>query len=304
MLSFLRVLKVMTKPCLTVGISSRALFDLAESHAIFEQKGINDYAQYQIEHENEILKPGVAFSLVKKLLQLNTIQEQFVEVILLSRNSGDTGLRIFNSIEYYCLPISRAAFTSGTSPYNYIPAFGVDLFLSSHSDDVRQTLEAGYAAARILSGKTRQSENNCLKVAFDGDAVLFSDESEKISKLQGLEAFTANEEKLATQPLNPGPFKNVLEALHQIQNLTSSQPCIRTALVTARSAPAHKRVLLTLREWGVRVDESVFLGGREKGPFLAAFGADIFFDDQKTHCESASEHVTSGHVVHGVSNPK
>ncbi len=288
---------------LTIGISSRALFDLKESHEVYEKDGVEAYADYQIQHENDVLKPGTAFPLVKKLLELNNVKHNHVvEVILLSRNSGDSGLRIFNSIEHYGLNITRAVFTSGRSPHVYIPAFGVDLFLSTHSDDVRNTLEAGFAAAQILASQAEVKEDRVLKIAFDGDAVLFSDESERISKQQGLDAFTRNEAENSEIPLTSGPFKRVLKALHKIQQATEGEQGIRTALVTARSAPAHKRVLLTLRKWGIRIDESLFLGGRDKGAFLAAFGADIFFDDLKAHCESASAHVTSGHVVHGVSN--
>jgi 5'-nucleotidase len=228
---------------------------------------------------------------------------------LLSRNSGDSGLRIFNSIEHHKLDIVRAAFTNGAPPYQYIEPFGGNLFLSSHTDDVQQALEAGFAAATILAGSKRDlnrspsARADQLRIAFDGDAVLFSDEAERVNIEQGLAAFSESERRQASQPLSGGPFKRVLHALHQIQSaLPAEQSPIRTALVTARSAPAHKRVILTLREWGIRIDEALFLGGRDKGPFLAAFGADIFFDDQRHNCETASAHVTTGHVPHGVAN--
>jgi 5'-nucleotidase len=293
------------KTALVVAISSRALFDLDQSHRVFESEGLEAYARYQIEREDELLEPGCAFPLVRKLLRLNGLIEEGpkVEVILLSRNSSDTGLRIFNSIEHYQLDIVRAAFTNGASRFSYIESFGADLFLSSHSDDVRQALEAGYAAATILPSAARGSEHQELRIAFDGDAVLFSDESERISTEQGLEAFAANESRQAQTPLPGGPFKPFLSALMQIQQAfpPAGNP-IRTALVTARSAPAHKRVILTLRHWGIRIDEALFLGGRDKGLFLKAFGADIFFDDQRVHIESASPHVTTGHVPHGVKN--
>ena len=293
------------KSALVVAISSRALFDLDESHQVFESAGLEAYARYQIERENELLEPGCAFPLVRKLLRLNELIEHGprVEVILLSRNSSDTGLRIFNSIEHYKLDIVRAAFTNGASRFAYIESFGADLFLSSHQDDVRQALEAGYAAATILPSVARGSDRPELRIAFDGDAVLFSDESERISTEQGLEAFAANESRQANTPLPGGPFKTILSALMQIQQaFPAENNPIRTALVTARSAPAHKRVILTLRQWGIRIDEALFLGGRDKGLFLKAFGADIFFDDQRVHCESASPHVTTGHVPHGVKN--
>lgn len=288
-----------------VAISSRALFDLDESHRIFETEGLDAYARYQIAHEDDVLGPGIAFDLVRKLLGLNerSEHEQSVEVILLSRNSGDTGLRIFNSIEHYGLDIVRAAFTGGKRRHSYIRSFGAHLFLSAHAGDVRAALEAGYAAATILPTAKRGSSHPELRIAFDGDAVLFSDESERIYQEQGLEAFAASEAEAARRPLPGGPFKPVLAALHRIQSSfpVENNP-IRTALVTARSAPAHKRVILTLREWGIRIDEALFLGGREKGPFLESFGADIFFDDQTGHCESAASRVTTGHVPHGVTN--
>jgi len=293
-----------TKP-LVVAISSRALFDLDESHAVFETKGLAAYAEYQISRENDFLKPGEAFQLVKKLLALNAdkVNHQLVEVILVSRNSADSGLRIFNSIEHHGLDIQRAVFTNGASPFRYMKAIGTDLFLSGHAEDVRQALQAGFAAAMILPGAQNRPDGEQLRIAFDGDAVLFSDEAEKVYQAEGLEAFSKQEKLRAETPLPDGPFKPLMQAL---QNIQAAYPIennpIRTALVTARSAPAHKRVILTLRKWGIRIDEALFLGGKPKGPFLAAFGADIFFDDQPVHCESAREHVTTGHVPNGVRN--
>lgn len=289
---------------LTIGISSMALFDLAKSNSIFETEGKEAYCKYQIAHEDKPLDPGMAYPLVKKLLRLNSqLPVPLVEVILLSRNSADTGLRIFNSIREHNLDIKRAVFTSGETPYGYISAFEVDLFLSTDPEDVRKTLEAGYASATILAGKASESENDQLRIAFDGDAVIFSDESERIYKEKGLDAFTENEQKTAKTPMSGGPFKSFLSALHNLQShFTDETTPIRTALVTARSAPAHERVVRTLRTWGIRIDEALFLGGLPKGEFLKSFGADIFFDDQTTHCESANEHVATGHVPHGVSN--
>jgi len=291
---------------LTVGISSMALFDLVESNKVFETEGKEAYCSYQIKHEDEVLDPGVAYPLVKKLLSLNKrSSDALVEVVLLSRNSADTGLRIFNSIREHNLDIKRAAFTGGQTPFAYISAFEVDLFLSTTPDDVRQALDAGHAAATILSGKGSDSENDQLRIAFDGDAVIFSDESERIYKEKGLEAFTENEQLSAKKPMSGGPFKSFLSALHSLQShFTEDDSPVRTALVTARSAPAHERVVRTLRTWGIRIDEALFLGGLNKGEFLKSFGADIFFDDQQTHCESASEHVATGHVPHGVANEK
>lgn len=290
---------------LVVAISSRALFDLDESHAVFESEGLAAYAAYQVSRENEFLQPGEAFQLVKKLLALNDdeINHQGVEVILISRNSADSGLRIFNSIEHHGLNIQRAVFTNGESPFRYMKAIGTDLFLSGHAEDVRKTLQAGFAAAMILPGAQTRPGGEQLRIAFDGDAVLFSDEAEKVYQAEGLEAFARQEKQRANTPLPDGPFKPLMQAL---QNIQSAYPIennpIRTALVTARSAPAHKRVILTLRKWGIRIDEALFLGGKPKGPFLAAFGADIFFDDQQIHCDSAHEYVATGHVPNGVRN--
>ena len=289
---------------LVIAISSRALFDLDESHHVYESEGLGAYARYQIEHEDEPLAPGEAFPLVKKLLRINEkLGSDRVEVILLSRNSADTGLRVFNSIEHHKLSITRAAFCGGESPYRYVSAFGCQLFLSTHAEDVRSALENGVAAATLIASKGAKKDDDELRFAFDGDAVLFSDESERIYKQQGLEAFTENERAEAERPLQAGPFKGFLEALHKLQAEFPAKECpIRTALVTARSAPAHERVVRTLREWGVRIDESLFLGGWSKGDFLKAYGADVFFDDQQLHCESASDHVATGHVPHGIAN--
>lgn len=294
---------------LVVAISSRALFNLDESHALFEKEGVDAYCRHQVEHEDVPLDPGVAFGLVKKLLTLNErdLANPRVEVILLSRNSADTGLRIFNSIRHHGLNIERAAFTRGESTHPYISAFGAHLFLSAEPDDVRKALEAGFASATILPSASTLSTATTnpaqLRIAFDGDAVLFSDESERIYKESGLNAFQDNEAATAREPLPGGPFKNFLAMLHRIQlDYPADTSPIRTALITARGAPAHERVIRTLRAWNIRIDEALFLGGKDKGEFLKAFGADIFFDDQQKHCESARQHVATGHVPHGVAN--
>jgi len=287
-------------PKLVIGISSRALFDLDDSHAVFESEGVEAYRQHQIEHEDVVLEPGVAFPLVTKLLAINhRLDEHLVEVLLLSRNSSDTGLRVFNSIQHYQLDIKRAAFTGGEGVGEYISAFNTHLFLSANRDDVRSTLAAGFAAARILPSCSVDSGSDQLRIAFDGDAVLFSDDAEKVFLEKGVDAFVAKEAADARKPLSAGPFKPFLAALLRLQKLCDKHDLnlIRTALVTARSAPAHERVIRTLREWDIRVDESLFLGGLDKGEFLRAFGADIFFDDKKDYCDSASKHVATGHVV-------
>jgi 5'-nucleotidase len=290
---------------LRVAISSRALFDLEESHRVFEEQGVDEYCRYQIERENELLEPGVAFPLVRKLLSLNTRLKgrRRVEVVLISRNSADTGLRVFNSINHYKLDISRAAFSGGESPYRYVEPFDANLFLSADPVDVANALDANIAAATLLPSKAGSNPGDQLRIAFDGDAVLFSDEAERVYREQGLERFVDSERSSAHRPLPGGPFKEVLAALHALQSeFPASQSPIRTALVTARAAPAHERVIRTLRAWRIRIDEAVFLGGLPKGRFLRTFGADIFFDDQRGHCDSTREHVPTGHVPHGVAN--
>ena len=295
------------KSKLIIGISSRALFDLDESHEIYKKEGLKSYADYQIDNENETLAPGQAFNLVQKILKINDLYEKSdrVEVILLSRNTSDTGLRIRNSIEDHNLNISRAAFCGGESPHRYVKDFGVHLFLSSSLEDVKLAIESNVAAATIISRSLenqRKSESSLLKIAFDGDAVIFSDESEKVFHEKGLDAFIENEVNAETV-LKEGPFKSFLVELNKIQNDFEINQCpIRTALVTARSAPSDKRVIKTLRQWGVRIDESLFLGGMEKNKFLESFDADIFFDDQRKHIMGAIETTTSGHVPYGIKN--
>lgn len=274
-----------------MAISSRALFDLGDSHRVFTEQGVAEYSKYQIAHEEDPLAPGEAFNMVKKLLAINDgMGDQAhtrVEVILLSRNSADTGLRIFNSIKHHGLPIRRAAFCGGDNPWRYIKPFGCALFLSRDGGDVGQALAEGVAAAHLMGGH-RGPDDGQLRFAFDGDAVLFSDEAERIYQEQGLPAFAASEEQAAHRPLSGGPFKNFLHALQALQSeLPSDESPIRTALVTARAAPAHERAVRTLRDWNIRLDESLFLGGQDKGEFLRAYGADIFFDDQHENCDSA-----------------
>lgn len=290
---------------LVIAISSRALFDLTKSHAVFESEGIQAYCDYQTSQEDDPLEPGIAFSLVKKLLMLNQNNPETprIEVILLSKNSADTGLRIFNSIQHHQLNISRAAFTGGNPTFPYVSAFGTHLFLSADTDDVKASLNSGLAAATLLPSKSLNNNGNILKIAFDGDAVIFSDEAERVYQEQGLAAFAASEIESAKTPLTGGPFKKFLAMLHIIQSeYPPENNTIRTALVTARSAPAHERVIRTLRDWNIRIDEAIFLGGLEKGPFLKAFDADIFFDDQQSHCDSTRQYVATGHVPSGVKN--
>ncbi|MDO5611245.1 MAG: 5'-nucleotidase [Pseudomonadota bacterium] len=294
---------------LVIAMTARALFDMEESHALFEREGVEAFSAFQRQHEDEPLAPGIAFPLARKLLALNPdphADSPQVEVILLSRNSADTGLRIFNSIQHHGLNIRRATFTSGAPVWPYIKPFGAQLFLSANPESVRLALEAGIGAATILPARATESRHDQLRIAFDGDAVLFGDEGERMSREQGLAAFGAYEREWAHEPLSGGPFRGFLQALHDLQVAYPAGEAapIRTALVTARSAPAHERVIRTLREWGVRLDEALFLGGRDKGAFLQAFGADIFFDDSLHNIDSARRHVAAaGHVPHGVANP-
>ena len=238
--------------------------------------------------------------MVTKLLDLNKHlgQEKSVEVVLLSRNSADTGLRIFNSIEHHNLDIKRAAFCGGNSPHTYAKSFGAHLFLSTEFSDCKLALQSGVAAARIIPTGIPKTRDSQLKIAFDGDAVIFSEESQEIYDSQGLDAFDKNEKTLAKRPLLGGPFKPFLSELNRLQNLFPQSECpMRIALVTARSAPSHERVIRTLREWKIRIDESLFLGGLQKVDFLKVYQADIFFDDQEENCDLASEEVPTGHVI-------
>lgn len=290
---------------LVVAVTSRALFDLQEADALFDREGVEAYRDYQIAHEEAPLAPGAAYPMVRKLLALNNDggDHPGVEVVLISRNSADTGLRIFNSIRHHGLGIDRAAFTGGEKPYRYITSFGADLFLSVHGEDVRNALDAGVAAATILPSGTGNEDDETLRIAFDGDAVLFSDAAERVYRKEGLAAFDASETAAARVPLEGGPFRGFLAKLNRLQRgYPASASPIRTALVTARGAPSHERVIRTLRAWQIHIDEALFLRGLDKGEFLRDFRADIFFDDQLAHCDAAREHVASGHVPHGVAN--
>lgn len=297
---------------LVIAITSSALFDLKEGDAVFRKQGLPAYRKYQIKHEDKALVPGCGFPLVEKLLHLNNfLTEGVVEVILLSKNTADTGLRVLNSIQHHKLGITKAAFSGGESPHRYAAAFNCHLFLSTDKDDVRMALNKGVAAANLLipsAQQTQQTQQTQLRIAFDGDAVLFSDEAERIYQDKGLHAFQEAERAKAHTPLPAGPFQPFLKALHGIQtqcdknsNSEKESP-IRTALVTARSAPAHERVIRTFRAWDVRLDECLFLGGKPKAEFLKAFAADVFFDDQMEHCVAVNEHLQAGHVVDGVAN--
>lgn len=291
-----------------ISVSARALFNLEKSHRIFQEQGMDAYAKYQLENEDVLLEPGPAYPLVQKICDLNKRLPPGtppIEVILLSRNSAETGLRVFNTIEKMGLDIERAVFTSGTPSSTYIHAIGAQLFLSSNPEEVTKALKAGIGAATLMPMKKsfEKRQDNQIRIAFDGDAVLFSDEAERIHHERGLEGFHRHEADNALTPLQAGPMKPFLEMIHRIQDAFPPDDCpIRTALVTARAAPAHKRAILTLRNWGVRIDESMFLGGRPKAPILKAFGTDLFLDDSTQNIELALDDVPSGHVPHGIRN--
>jgi 5'-nucleotidase len=289
---------------LVVAISSRALFNFEEENTIFEQGDDRAYMQLQLNRIDTPAKPGVAFSLVRKLLSFNDGNQQRVEVVILSRNDPVSGLRVMKSAAHYNLPIIRCTFTRGESPWRYLKPLNANLFLSAHLPDVRAALDANVPAAQVYPHSAHATETfpNEVRIAFDGDAVLFSDEAERVFQSQGLNAFQQHEKDKATQPLSAGPFKPLLQALHTLQNAGNDQMRIRTALVTARSAPAHERAIRTLMNWNIEVDEAMFLGGLDKAEFLREFEPDFFFDDQTGHIESAARHVPAGHVASGIRN--
>ena len=286
---------------LVIAISSRALFDLEEENSIFDQEGLEAYYTHQLSHLDEPLSKGSAFRFVQNLLAINKkFDNKLIEVIILSRNNAATGLRIGRSIEHYALDIERTGWTAGTPVARYLEAFKVDLFLSVHTPDVEEAVNSGVAAATILPHTPISSEeSDMVKIAFDGDAVIFGDESEKVYQAGGLEAFIAHEKENAKNPLSKGPFFKFLKTISEIQDKFPMEASpIRTALVTARNFSTHERVLGTLEGWGVRVDEAFFQGGVQKYEVIKAFGADIFFDDQETHLMHASKETPSAKVPH------
>lgn len=289
---------------LVVAISSRALFDFEEENQVFEAGDDHAYMQLQLQRLEQAARPGVAFSLVNKLLAFNSSARN-VEVVILSRNDPVSGMRVFRSAQHYGLPIQRGVFTRGESPWRYLKPLAANLFLSTNEADVRSALAAGVPAARVFPHSARASDAhpNEVRIAFDGDAVIFSDEAERVYQSSGLDAFQAHERAQAQTPLAAGPFKPLLQALQRLQKASNSEMRIRTALVTARSAPAHERAIRTLMDWHIEVDEAMFLGGLAKGAFLREFEPDFFFDDQTGHIQNAALHVPSGHVASGVSNP-
>ncbi len=289
---------------LVVAISSRALFNLEEENRLFEAGDPEAYMRLQFERLDQPAQPGIAYSLVQKLLRFNDDGMQRVEVVILSRNDPVSGMRIFRSSTAAGIKLQRGVFTQGRPPFGYLRALRAHLFLSVNAADVREALLAGFPAARVLVESVKASDAfpNEVRIAFDGDAVLFSDEAERVFQSEGLDAFQAHERDRAGVPLAAGPFKPLLDALKLLQAKASPVMRIRTALVTARSAPAHERAIRTLMAWRIEVDEAMFLGGLPKGAFLREFEPDFFFDDQSGHIENASPHVPSGHVAAGITN--
>ncbi len=294
---------------LVVGVSSRALFDLEEGNQVFEDKGIEGYRKYQEENEDKPLHPGTAYYLVKSLLELNNqADRRIVEVVVMSRNSPETGVRMLNSIKDQGLDISRLALSGGEPLAPYIDAYDVDLFLSKDDSDVQAVIDSKARAAASIYAPPQsfEAKDSRVKIAFDADAVLFSDESEHRYKTEGLEAFHKYESDNENEPLKEGPFAKLIMKLSKIQEHLPTRielSPLRLCIVTARSAPAHLRVIRTLREWGVYVDEAYFLGGLSKDKILQAFGAHIFFDDQDTHLKTSSKVVPSGRVPYDKDSP-
>ena len=331
---------------LTIGVSTRALFDMEKEHEIFLEKGARAYVEYELAHERDVLAPGPAFRLIQAFLRLNETDRQSdrqgvkgrrdsgagrkdcmkengeepirrTEVVIMSKNSAEAALRIFHSIEHYGLDIKKAALTTGAPIAPYLKAYHVDLYLSANEEDVRGALDCGVAAGLILrpeepnrieqaevpAGKIdaipelEQEENSQIRIAFDGDAVLFSGEAEEVFRREGVEAFCRSEKEKASLPLERGPFANFLTAVSRLQRQYPPEEApIRTALVTARSAPAHERVIRTLQSWGVRIDEAFFLGGMEKKRVLQVFDAHIFFDDNEKNTREAAKVVLAVRV--------
>lgn len=297
---------------MVIAVASSALFDLNESNAVFESKGEMEYRRYQRAHEQEVLTEGVAFPFIRRLLSLNRLGDfEPVEVVLLSRNDADTGLRVMNSIRHYGLPITRAAFVRGRSPFRYIAPFNVCLFLSADERSVREAVEAGHPAGRVLAVNYIDDPGDReLRIAFDFDGVLADDDAERLFQSRGLIQFQQEEERREHEPHNPGPLKRLFEEIGKIHMKEFERtvqdkdfvPIIRIAIVTARNAPAHTRVITTLRAWGIEVDETFFLGGMDKTRILAQFKPHLFFDDQLGHIDPASGVCPSVHIPFGVAN--
>ncbi|MEA9554619.1 5'-nucleotidase [Xanthomonas nasturtii] len=300
---------------LVIGVASSAVFDLRDSDAIFKRDGEEEYRKFQEKNLNVALPKGIAFPFIKRLLSLNDLSadpsDPFVEVVLLSRNDPDTGLRVMKTIEHYGLGMTRAIFMQGRSPYEYIPALNISLFLSGNKEDVDAAIKAGHPAGQVLDSQFNDDEEDkTLRIAFDFDGVLAGDESESVMQKSGLTEFHAHEVLNVMQPHNPGPLKEFLVRVSKIQSIEENHKVthpdyenrIRVSIVTARNAPSHERALNTLKDWGVMANDAFFLGGIEKGKVLGILKPHIFFDDQSGHLKSASAVVPSVHIPFGVIN--
>ena len=296
---------------LVVAVASSALFDLSLSHKVYHEQGVEEYRKYQEAHINHTLERGVAFPFIRRLLRLNSVfsQEQPVEVVLLSRNSPETGLRVFRSIQHYGLEITRAGFFSGSSPYPYLPAFNATLFLSANAEDVQAACKEGYAAGRVLDAKMEDDDDDELRIAFDFDGVIANDDAEKVYQEEGMEAFHSSESNQAQTPMQPGLLADLFAKIAALQQLELQkekadpkyQQILKTAIVTARNAPAHERLINTLKSWGVDVNEAFFLGGIDKGRILDIMHPHIFFDDQMGHL-SHLKNIPAVHIPFGIIN--
>lgn len=300
---------------LVVGVASSAMFDLTESDRVFRTKGEGEYRKYQSENIDVPLDKGVSFSFIKRLLSLNDLSKDpesdpLVEVVLLSRNDPDTGLRVMKSIKHHSLPITRAIFMQGKSPYEYIEALSISLFLSANSSDVKEAIQLGYPAGRVMKSTIIDEDNDDLRIAFDFDGVLADDESESVMHNNDLNHFHNHETKNVLQPHNPGPLKEFLVKVSAIQQIEENKKKLepeyrnrlRVSIVTARNAPSHERALNTLKEWGVMTNDAFFLGGVDKGLVLGVLKPHIFFDDQTDHLTSTSTVAPSVHIPFGVKN--
>ena len=297
---------------LVVAVASSALFDLTESDKVFREQGEDAYRAHQRAREDQVLAPGVAFPFIRRLLSLNGPSDRKpVEVVLLSRNDPDTGSRVFRSIAAHGLGIERAVFTKGSPPWPYVESFGASLFLTAHPGDVREAIRQGVPAGQVLSSAFLDDPDDPgLRVAFDFDGVLADDAAERVFKEGGLEAFQREEQRNRELPLDPGPLQRLLRELGRIQVLERERaaadpayaPRLRIAIATARGAAAHQRVVESLRNWGLRVDEAFFLAGLEKTRVLSKYRPHIFFDDQLSHLAPASQLLPAVHVPFGIAN--
>ena len=298
---------------LVIGVASSALFDLRESDAVFREQGEERYREYQREHLDDVLEPGVAFPFIRRLLDLNDLsdRERLVEVVILSRNDPETGMRVMRSVARHGLNITRAIFMQGRAPYRFMKPLRMSLFLSANEDDVREAIDMGFAAGHVVGRAQPDDGDTDLRIAFDFDGVLADDSAERVFQSEGLDGYQESESALAEVPLSRGPMADFLEKINRIQGIEESKSLddpsgyrrrVHVAVVTARSAPAHERAINSIGQWGLRVNDAFFLGGIDKGPILEVLRPHIFFDDQRRHVEGASLSTPSVHIPFGEIN--